>query len=392
MVRCSLAVISAAILVLFLPPFVAADTEGTGCGGETEPQHQVLFCGGRGGYHTYRIPALAVTGRGTVLAFCEGRRNSAADGGEIDLQVRRSTDGGAHWSEPSIVWHDPGNTCGNPCAVVDRKNGTVWLLATWNRGEDHETEINSRTGKDTRRVFAMSSQDDGVTWSKPREITPQVKEEGWTWYATGPGSGIQIERGPNAGRLVIPCDHYSPDAGKTYSSHVIYSDDHGKTWKLGGCSPEGRTNECEVVELEGGRLMLNMRNADRPPLGRQVCVSEDGGQTWKDQRTDPALVEPVCQAAIRRYRWPEGTNSGIILFSNPANRGARKNLTVRASFDEAATWPAAMVLEAGPSAYSDLAVLPGGRIACLYESWAGGRQIIRFADFPLSSLNPSAAK
>ena len=351
---------------------------------------QALFTAGQQGYSTYRIPALAVTSKGTLLAFCEGRKHSAGDSGEIDLLVKSSTDNGANWSEPRVVWHDAGNTCGNPCPVVDRTTGKIILLGTWNRGTDHEAAINDRTAVDTRRVFVMDSGDNGRTWSTPREITDAVKEAGWTWYATGPGGGIQMEKGPHAGRIVIPCNHFSPDAGKTYSSHVIYSDDHGTTWKLGGSSPEGRTNECELVELDGGMLMLNMRNADYSVGYRQVCLSDDGGVTWKDQKTDPALIEPVCQGAIRRYCWPQGDHSGVILFSNPADSKTRKNLTLRASFDGASSWPASLVLEAGPAAYSDLAVLPDGRIACLYETWEKGVQIIRFATISPDSLTPPA--
>ena len=345
---------------------------------------QALFTAGRGGYSSYRIPALAVTGKGTILAFCEGRKYSGGDSGEIDLLVRRSTDQGAHWSEPYVIWHDSGNTCGNPSPVLDRKTGKIVLLGTWNRGTDHETAINDRTAADTRRVFFMDSSDDGLSWSKPREITGEVKDAGWTWYATGPGAGIQMEKGPHAGRLVVPCDHFEP-AAHASRSHVIYSDDGGTTWKLGGSST-GQGNECEVVELTGGRLMLNMRNADYSVRNRQVCVSDDGGVTWKDQKHDPQLIEPVCQGAIRRYRWPDGDRPGVILFSNPADRETRKNLTLRASHDYGATWPSSVVLEAGPAAYSDLAVLPNGRIACLYETWEHGIQIIRFADLPLSSL------
>lgn len=342
-------------------------SEPAGAPPPTPPTGDPLFVSGQNGYHTYRIPALAVTTRGTVLAFCEGRKNSASDTGDIDLLVRRSTDHGASWSEPKAVWDDAGNTCGNPCAVVDRDTGAIWLLSTWNRGEDRESQIIARASRDTRRVFVMHSTDDGVTWTAPREITGEVKRTNWTWYATGPGSGIQIQHGPHQGRLVIPCDHIEAET-KHYYSHVIYSDDHGKTWKLGGASPQHQVNECEVVELTGGRLLLNMRNYDRAKKARQVAVSDDGGATWKDQRFDAALLEPICQAALERYRWPDATQPGVILFSNPASATARVNLTVRASYDDAQTWPVARVLHAGPSAYSDLAVLANGQIACLYEA------------------------
>ena len=322
--------------------------------------------GGTGGYHTYRIPALAVTNKGTVLAFCEGRKLSWNDSGDIDLLARRSTDNGKTWSDTQIVWDDGMNCCGNPCVVVDKETGTIWLLSTWNRGDDHEGAIIAQKSKDTRRIFAIRSEDDGRTWSKPVEITGEVKKPDWTWYATGPGKGIQIENGPQKGRLVVPCDHI--EAGtKRYFSHTIDSDDHGKTWKLGGSTPEDKVNECGVVELTGGRLMLNMRNYDRSKHARQTAVSDDGGTTWKDQKHDPALIEPICQAGILRHRWPQGDKPGVILFSNPASTNGRVKMTVRASFDDGATWPVSKLLFDGPGGYSDLATLADGRIACFYE-------------------------
>ena len=355
------------------------------------PVGQPIYVKGEGGYDTYRIPALAVTREGTVLALCEGRKNSASDTGDIDLLVKRSEDNGRTWSPQRVIWDDAGNTCGNPCAVVDRETGVIWLLMTWNRGDDHEADIIALSSKDTRRVFVTCSQDDGKTWSQPREITADVKRADWTWYATGPGSGIQLEHGPHKGRLVIPCDHI--EAGtKGYYSHIIYSDDHGETWQLGGSTPEHQVNECEVVELTEGRLLLNMRNYDPSKKNRQVAVSDDGGLTWRDQRFDPALIEPICQAAIERLSWPEGDSSGVILFSNPSSNRDRVNLTVRASFDEGRTWSVEKVLHAGPSAYSDLAVLPNGEIACLYE--AGQKhpyESIVLATFPLTALDGPAS-
>ncbi len=321
---------------------------------------------GEDGYDTYRIPALAVTPKGTVLAFCEGRRAGRGDSGDIDLLLKRSEDGGRTWSRQRVVWDDGPNTCGNPAPVVDRETGTVWLLLTWNRGDDHEPDIIKGKSRDTRRVFVTSSTDDGLTWAAPREITVEVKQANWTWYATGPGAGIQLERGNRAGRLVIPCDHI--EAGtERYYSHVIFSDDHGKTWEIGGHAPEHRVNECMAAELSDGRLMLNMRNYDRANRSRQVAFSTDGGESWTGQRFDPSLPEPICQAALRRYPRPEGTDRDVLLFSNPASDSARVNMTVRASFDDGVTWPRLLTLHPGPSAYSDLAVLSGGRVICMAE-------------------------
>jgi sialidase-1 len=344
-----------------------------------------LFTSGTGGYHTYRIPSIISASRGTILAFCEGRKHGQADSGDIDLLLKRSTDAGRTWSEQRVLWDDGANTCGNPCPVLDRDTGVVWLLMTWNDGGDTEGAIVAGTGNDTRRVFVTCSGDDGVTWAKPREITSHVKLPNWTWYATGPGAGIQIERGPRRARLVIPCDHFEAETNRQYS-HVIYSDDHGGTWQLGGSSPRPQTDECEAVELTGDRLMLNMRNYDRSENCRQVAVSTDGGRTWEGQHFDPTLIEPVCQASIRRYSWP-GQGESIILFSNPASATDRVNMTVRLSYDEGETWPIARTLHPGPSAYSCLAVLPSGEIACLYEAGHNSsRESVVVATFTLDWL------
>ncbi len=328
-----------------------------------------LFTAGTQGYHTYRIPSLIVTNQGSLLAFCEGRRHGAGDTGHVDLLGCRSTDGGCIWSKPQVVWNDPPNTCGNPCPVVDRDSGTVWLLMTWNRGEDGEKQIIDQTAGDTRRVFVTHSDDDGLTWATPIEITAQVKPAHWTWYATGPGAGIQMigRQGSLEGRLIIPCDHVEAGTCRHYS-HILFSDDHGRTWQLGGCTPQHQVNECEAVELGDGRLMLNMRNYDRAQPTRRISYSQDGGMTWSDTLADPTLIEPICQASIRRCRWPDQGQPGILLFSNPAHPTQRINLTVRLSLDEGQTWPVSRCLHAGPSAYSCLAVLPDGQAICLYEA------------------------
>jgi sialidase-1 len=378
-----IASLAALMLAMTLLP-AGADTNSATAQPLTEP----LFGRGHEGYHTYRIPALAVTTQGTVLAFAEGRKNSGGDAGKIDLFVRRSTDNGKSWSAQQTVWADGDSTCGNPCAVVDRVTGTIWLLSTWNRGDDHEKDIIAGTSRDTRRVFVIHSTDDGKSWSKPLEITAAAKLTNWTWYATGPGNGLQIEQGSHQGRLVIPCDHIEADS-KHYYSHIIYSDDHGKSWKLGGSTPQHQVNECEVVELAGGRLMLNMRNYDSAKKCRQVAVSEDGGLSWKDQHLDETLIEPRCQAAIERYSWSGAKSRSVILFSNPASSSKRVSLTVRASFDEGQTWPVSRVLHAGPAAYSDLVALPNGLIACLYEAGlTNAYETIVFQSFALDSLQP----
>jgi sialidase-1 len=336
-----------------------------------QPEQAAVFVAREDGYHTYRIPSVIATAKGTVLAFCEGRKAGSGDAGDIDLLLKRSTDGGKTWGKTQVVWDDGANTCGNPCPVVDAKTGTVWLLLTHNLGTDSESAIVSGKSKAGRTVWITSSTDDGATWAKPAEITKQVKKPEWTWYATGPGVGIQLK----SGRLLIPCDSKS-DGGKVRESHVIFSDDGGKSWKLGGVVGPN-CNESQAVELADGSVMLNMRSYQANNR-RLVAISKDGGETFTKPAEDKQLVEPVCQASILRL---PGEKAGI-LFSNPAST-KREKLTVRLSLDEGKTWAHAKELHAGPAAYSCLVVLPNGEIGCLYERGdKNAYETITFARFP----------
>lgn len=320
-----------------------------------EPVQIPIFTAGEGGYHTYRIPSLLVTARGTVLAFCEGRKKGRSDTGDIDLLLRRSHDGGKTWGPVQIVWDDGDNTCGNPCSVVDRATGTIWLLLTHNLGRDTEAKIVDGTSQGSRTVWVSKSRDDGATWERPREITRDVKRPDWTWYATGPGVGIQTR----TGRLVIPCDN-KVVGNKARQSHVIFSDDRGETWKVS--DPIGpNCNESQVVELTDGTLLLNMRSYQANNR-RRVALSKDGGQTWSRPTEDAALIEPVCQASLIR----SPGKPGRLLFSNPAST-KREQMTVKLSRDDGKTWPVARLLHKGPAAYSCLTMLPSGEVGILYE-------------------------
>ena len=322
-----------------------------------------VFTAGENGYACYRIPAIVTTLKGTLLAFAEARRKNCGDSGDIDLVMKRSADGGKTWSEMQVVWDDGGNTCGNPAPVIDRRTGNVILLSTWNLGEDHEPQIIAGTSKNTRRIFVLRSADEGKSWSKAREITSDVKLPNWTWYATGPCNGIQMQSRPFRGRLVIPCDHI--EAGtKKYFSHTIFSDDGGQTWQLGGTTPTDQVNECTVAELPGGTLMLNMRNYTSVRV-RQVATSRDGGKSWSALRGDTTLIEPVCQGSLIWYN--EKGRKPFLAFSNPASQQSRIRMTVRISYDQGQTWPLKTLVHEGPSAYSNLAILPNGNLACYYE-------------------------
>ncbi len=302
------------------------------------PRQEPVFVSGEDGYNTYRIPALIVSPGGAVLAFCEGRKNSGSDHGDIDLVLRRSLDGGKTWQPMQIVWDDGEHTVGNPAPVVDQSTGVIWVPFCL----------------DNDRVFVTSSNDDGVTWSTPIEITADVKPEDWSWYATGPVHGIQL----TGGRLLIPCDHRLEGSNTMYS-HVISSDDHGATWQLGGLLTQN-TDECTAAQLDDGSIYLNMRSYEGKNR-RAVARSTDRGDTWSEVTLDQTLVEPVCQASVIRTG-----NGGQLLFSNPVDTN-RERMTVRVSDDGGHTWDEGRVLTYGPAAYSDLAVTSGGQVLCLYE-------------------------
>jgi sialidase-1 len=323
-------------------------------------ERQDLWTSGAGGYHTYRIPALTRSASGTVLAFCEGRKHSRADAGEIDTLLRRSTDGGRTWDETRVVATDPGMTVGNPAPVVDSRTGTVWLLLCKNPAQGGEERI--RKGLAERTVWVTRSADDGLTWSAPVEISRDVKRPEWTWYATGPCHGVQLR----SGRLVVPCDHRVrattvQDEGR--HSHLIYSDDHGATWRIGGVVQREGTNESAVAELGDGSVYLNCR--DQARRGRRCGAwSRDGGLTFPEHRWEESLIEPACQGSLLHLTGTDGR--GRVLFCNPAS-ATRDTLTVKVSSDECRTWSAGRVLEPGPAAYSDLAPAPDGKVLCLFE-------------------------
>jgi sialidase-1 len=335
-------------------------------------QRTALYYIGMPGYNRYRIPSLIVTKQGTLLAFCEGR--TSGDSGDIDTLVRRSEDCGTTWSKPELVWSDGSNTFGNPCPVVDQSTGRIYLLSTWNLGTDNESEIIAFKSKDVRHPYVCYSDDDGKSWSEPVCISDSARLDDWGWYATGPGIGIQIKRGKYAGRLVIPANHSYTETRENvfrrndnygYGSHVIYSDNHGKTWQISESIRPG-CNESQVVKLSDGSLMINMRSYNAKQC-RAVSISKDGGEHWSEITHDPALIEPVCQASMITYSSSSNDNNIWVLFSNPADKKSRIRMTVRLSYDDGETWPVSKILHEGPAAYSCLAVLPSGEIACFYE-------------------------
>lgn len=347
-------VLAAAVGLLILRSTRAWSESGEGLAEENQLD---LFVAGTEGYHTFRIPSLLRTQSGALLAICEGRKNSRSDTGDIDLVQRRSEDGGRTWGPLQVIADDGPHVMGNPCPVLDRETGVIWMPITRNLGHDSEKEILEGTSEGTRECLVMKSEDDGRTWSKPVDVTAETKADGWTWYATGPGVGIQLR----SGRLLVPCDH-ALEGSKMFRSHVIYSDDHGATWKLGGV-PGDLTNECQAVEKRDGSVLLNMR-AYHGENRRAVSESRDGGETWSEVELDEELIEPVCQASLIRFEG-DGTKNRL-LFANPASEN-RVRMTVKLSTDEGGSWPKARLVHAGPTAYSCLAELEGGEVGLLYE-------------------------
>jgi len=312
-----------------------------------------VLVGGADGYHSYRLPVIVVSPRGTVLVFCDGRKFGAGDLGKIDPVLKRSLDGAKSWGDLHVLETDPGKRTkiGNASAVIDRETGHVQLIFCWN----------------LTRAFSIASIDDGATFETSREITDAFREfpYPWKYFATGHVHGIQLRNG----RLVIPVwvnnvpRTEEPKGGP--QNGVIYSDDHGKTFHAGGLVASfHQLNEASVFEASDGTLVLNSRAAG---LGsRVVARSRDGGMTWAEPQADENLPCPTCQASTLTL--PSLDGKSRILFSNPATRSSRTRMTVRLSYDDGRSWPVSKQITAGPAGYSDMAVGPDGTVYLAYET------------------------
>ena len=277
----------------------------------------------------------------------------------------------------TLVDYPGRQSASNPTAVADRDTGTIWIAYPHGFPPVNPQVDPHATFK--REI--IRSDNDGATWSKPEEMkmiptfSPPV-ETYPTW-----GGSIQLRNGT----LVMPGSSQKGDKS-TRIGHVIYSDDHGETWKVGpGTKPCMR--EPQVVELADGSLMLNARKHE--PVGyRVVATSRDGGATWSELRDDHSLVDPPCQGSILRYSFAGGrADKNRLLFAIPASPTERVNMTVRLSYDEGKTWPVSRTIHSGPSAYSCLVVLPEGTIGLLYECGVKYRyEKIAFARFNLEWL------
>ena len=353
-----------------------------------------LFFPGQDGNHVCRIPVLLTTKAGVLLACCEARKGHRGDVAETELLIRRSPDLGKTWSRPEVVATEHHTTCGNPVLVQDPLTGIVWLLFCKSPADLDKDKL--RENRSFRTVSVTSSDDDGRTWDRPRDITSEIRRPEWSWCATGPGNGIAL----TTGRLIIPCYHQVNIKGNRSDpsySHIVYSDDHGQTWLVGGTADRD-TNESSVAESVDGHLYLNCRNIQGKGIGnyRAVAWSVDDGETFSPVVHDAGLPEPVCQACILRFTARPRHDRNRVLFSNPGGirggKNGRHHLTIRLSYDECRTWPVARVLYHRAAGYSSLAILPDMTIGCLYErgesDWPAER--LTFARFNLQWLTDGA--
>ena len=359
-----------------------------------EPRFSVetLFTPGEGGYTRFRIPGICVTPGGVALVHTEARRGRGGDWDESDLLMRRSEDGGQTWGATSVLVHgaDYGEGPVHNCnTLVDAENGVLHLMFC----------------ADYARAFHMVSHDNGASFSEPVEITETFErfrpEYDWGVLAVGLPNGIRLR----SGRLLFPI-WISISKTKAHTPNrcgVIYSDDEGSSWQRGALVPDvvPSLNECCAIELEDGRVLLNMRNGAGVQR-RVISVSADGSSDWATPWLDPALLEPTCQATLLRYS-SSAQGRSRVLFSNPHNLEgtrqsgsgmfrARKNLGIQLSYDECRTWPVMRVIEPGFSGYSALAVCPDGMILCAFEHRPQGQDTddyLALARFNLAWLTGS---
>ncbi|MGW4968070.1 exo-alpha-sialidase [Nonomuraea sp. NPDC004186] len=363
------------------PAPAPAETFEAGATAEAAPfvDEQVLYKQGDFGYGCFRIPAVVRATNGMLLAFAEGRVKDCGDDEDIDLVVRRSADSGRTWGPLQVISEGNGTTHGNPVPIVDERTGRIVLVSTHNGPEP------CPNGCD-RDPWVQFSDDHGATWSAAREMTEGKRPEWNFWYATGPMHGIQLKRGPHAGRLVVGASFESWDrVGKhVYGTHLLYSDDSGATWNIGAeTSRDDGTviaQEVTVIELTDGRIYASARERGTDEGSRAYATSSDSGQTWDTPfRTMPALATTDVQASLLRF------SDGRILFSSPMHPGAREAMGIRSSYDEGRrfeTWDEGKVFYWGPTAYSDMVHLDGDEAALMYEAGTiTPYEQIRFARF-----------
>ncbi len=342
-----------------------------------------VFANGDDGYLCYRIPAIVKAPNGDLLAFCEARKQSCADHGNVKIVLKRSRDNGATWSALQIVAENDSFQAGNPAPVYDltdkkHKKGRLFLF--YNTGT-LASEQAVREGKAMREIWYKTSTDYGKTWSKPVNITRFVSKpnhpavdsayrfkEDWRSYANTPGHALQLTKRPHRGRLFIPANHSEgpPKAqARDYFAHGFYSDDHGKTWAITPSIPYPGSNESTAAELSNGGILMNIRNQSGDHKNRILAFSKNAGATWDTIYNELQLPDPVCQGSMLQFTNSKGQH--VLLFSNLNHTSQRENLTLRISYDDGKTWPISRVICASSAAYSDLVIQQNKQIGILYE-------------------------
>ena len=332
---------------------------------------------GNDGSASFRIPGLVTTNKGTLLGVYDVRYNSSVDLQEyVDVGLSRSTDGGKSWEKmrlPLSFGEYGGlpkaqNGVGDPSILVDTQTNTVWVVAAWTHGMGNQRAWwSSHSGMDinhTAQLVLAKSTDDGKTWSKPINITEQVKDPSWYFLLQGPGRGITM----SDGTLVFPTQFI--DSTRVPNAGIMYSKDRGKTWKMHNMA-RTNTTEAQVAEIEPGVLMLNMR--DNRGGSRAIAITKDLGETWTEHPSSrQALQEPVCMASLIHVDAKDNIlNKDILLFSNPNTTKGRNHITIKASLDKGLTWlpeHQLMLDEAEGWGYSCLTMIDKETIGILYES------------------------
>lgn len=332
---------------------------------------------GDDGVAAFRIPGLVTTNSGTLLGVYDIRHNSSVDLQEyVEIGVSRSTDKGQTWEpmQTAMSFGEYGglpkaqNGVGDPSILVDTKTGTIWIIAAWTHGMGNmRAWFNSQDGMDesrTAQLMLVKSMDDGKTWSKPINITKQVKDPSWKFLLQGPGRGITMQDGT----LVFPIQYI--DSTKVPNAGIMYSKDRGKTWHIHN---HARTNttESQVVEISPGVLMLNMR--DNRGGSRAVSISGDLGKTWTEHPSNRSVLqEPICMASLIKVDARDNVlGKDILLFSNPNATKGRNHITIKASLDGGLSFPEEyqVLLDEDESwGYSCLTMVDKETVGILYES------------------------